>query len=293
MSVLVSANRNKGLFLALSFLLLALFGYVDYVTGPEIFFSFFYLIPIAFMCWFFGLVPGICFSLLCTIVVTATDAQFDPQGIFDRVIYWNAAMRTSFYLIFCVLMVFIRKELFNEYSKARLDPLTGVFNTRAFFEVFSPESLGKLFTPPFTVAYLDLDDFKRVNDQQGHKEGDRLLRLVAQTMEKSVRGTDVIARLGGDEFVIAFPATDSGGAQAIIRSLRKNLSQAVRKLGFPVTFSIGLATYHQAPRSTDEVVKTADELMYAVKRKGKNAFKATTLPAARSGVERRKMSKRG
>src|SRR5690242_20726713 len=103
MSFLVSANRNKWFFLVLSFFLMTVFGYLEHVTGPEIFSAFFFLIPIALISWSFGFVPGLCFATLCTIVVTATDAQFDVAGVFDPIIYWNAAMRTTFYVVFCLM----------------------------------------------------------------------------------------------------------------------------------------------------------------------------------------------
>ena len=277
MSILVSNTRNKWAILVSSFLLLMAFGYVDFATGPEIFFSFFYLVPIAAIAWYFGLVPGFYFSFLCAVVGFLADFEFDRGHFSNPVTYWNTGLRSSFFLIFCLMMVFVRKELFTEYLNARLDPLTNVYNSRAFLEMFDGGGLDRKMTPPLSVAFMDLDDFKKVNDRFGHEMGNVLLKKVAQAMRDSVRSSDIVARLGGDEFIIAFPATDLVTARALIQKLRRQLKESLDPIRLPATLSIGVVTLPRIPVNMLEVIRTADQLMYDVKKKGKNAYKVKVL----------------
>ena len=278
MSILISSAQNKWTILVTSFLLLMAFGYVDFATGPEIFFSFFYLIPIAMIAWYFGLVPGFYFSFLCAVVGFLADFESDHGHLGDPVLYWNTALRVGFFLVFCLMMSFIRKELFVEYTNARLDPLTNVFNSRAFLEMFDGGNLDRKVAPPLTVAFMDVDDFKKINDRFGHEMGDVLLKTVVQVMRATVRPLDTIARLGGDEFIIALPQTDSAAARKIIQELRRQLKEALGQIRLPATLSIGVVTLPRMPVNMLEVIRIADQLMYDVKKKGKNAFKIKVLP---------------
>ncbi|HLM56720.1 MAG TPA: GGDEF domain-containing protein, partial [Pyrinomonadaceae bacterium] len=147
-------------------------------------------------------------------------------------------------------------------------------NKRHFVELAEAE-LGRArrHGHPFSVAYMDVDDFKLVNDHLGHSAGDRLLKSVAETIRRDVRSIDVVARLGGDEFAVLMPETDGRAARAAVERLRDRLAFAARQQGWPVTFSIGVATWDEPPPSVDEVLRRADELMYAAKRGGKNSVR--------------------
>jgi diguanylate cyclase (GGDEF)-like protein len=123
---------------------------------------------------------------------------------------------------------------------------------------------------------MDVDDFKLINDRLGHSAGDRLLRLVADTIRQNVRGIDVVARLGGDEFAVLMPETDERAAQVVIRRVRRQLLEAARREDWPVTFSAGLVTWIAPPAGVDEMLRAADELMYDAKRHGKNTVRHTT-----------------
>lgn len=278
LDILPPNAQNKWTILVSAFLLLMAFGYVDFITGPEIFFSFFYLVPIAMISWYFGLVPGFYFSFLCAAVGFLADLEFDHGRLGDSVLYWNSGIRVGFFLVYSLMMNFIRKELFAEYLNARLDPLTNVYNSRAFLEMFDGGGLDRKVVPPLTIAFMDVDDFKKVNDRFGHEMGDVLLRTAARVMRNAIRPSDVIARLGGDEFIIAFPATDSATARKIILELRRQLKEALGRVRIPATLSIGAVTLPILPVNMLEVIRIADQLMYDVKKKGKNAYKIKVLP---------------
>lgn len=104
------------------------------------------------------------------------------------------------------------------------------------------------------------------------------LQTVAGVIQKNLRAIDLVARLGGDEFVVFLSETGDASAQKIIDKLRKLLSEAMEKNGWPVTFSIGEATFTNPPASPDEMLKRADELMYSVKNSGKNGLKRKVFP---------------
>ena len=111
-----------------------------------------------------------------------------------------------------------------------------------------------------------------MNDRLGHSAGDQLLRAIAQTIRRSVRATDVVARLGGDEFALLLPETGGEAAQAALRKIRRRLRREVQKSGAALTVSVGILTCAAPPHTTDELIRMADELMYSVKSKGKDAI---------------------
>jgi diguanylate cyclase (GGDEF)-like protein len=117
---------------------------------------------------------------------------------------------------------------------------------------------------------MDIDDFKEVNDRFGHSVGDTLLRTITETIKSDVRSIDTVTRLGGDEFAILMPETGSEAACAVVDRIQMSLLSIVRQNNWPVTFSIGVATWTTPPHTVDEMVNRADTLMYEVKSSGKN-----------------------
>jgi len=128
-----------------------------------------------------------------------------------------------------------------------------------------------------SVAYLDLDNLKEMNDMFGHESGDGVLRLVAQTLRQHLRQGDAVARMGGDEFAILFTEADEASARGAVERFRTHLLAAMAELGWPVTVSVGLVTCLEAPASFEEVIRQADAMMYSVKKSGKNGVAAGRL----------------
>ena len=153
----------------------------------------------------------------------------------------------------------------------KTDFLTGLANRRSFIESAQSEiNRARRYENSFTVAYLDLDDFKSINDTYGHLIGDTLLRTVADTIRNNLRITDISARLGGDEFAVLFPDTDSEQSEIVINKMHDRLLDTMKENNWPVTFSIGAVTFVEPPQSVDEVIKKADDFMYSAKKDGKN-----------------------
>ena len=124
---------------------------------------------------------------------------------------------------------------------------------------------------PLTIAYLDLDNFKALNDTYGHAEGDRILRAMGRVLGQNRHGGDTVARLGGDEFAFVFPDTDQRGAEQVIAKLRQDLQKALQSGPWRFSCSVGAVTFQTTPPNLEEALSVADALMYHAKRQGKDA----------------------
>ncbi|MBC7931751.1 MAG: GGDEF domain-containing protein [Rubrivivax sp.] len=256
------------------FLLVGLLGVVDFLNGPDISSLIFYVIPVFLAAWHAGRRAGL---LMCAasgvswlIVAYATTGDFSNPFI----AYWNAAVRLGFMLVLVHLVASFKISLTQERELARTDYLTGAVNGRSFTELSEVEiNRARRNEHPFSVAFMDIDDFKLVNDREGHSAGNRLLQLVSDTIRQNVRTVDTVARLGGDEFAVLMPETGDEAAQVVIRRVRCELLEVVRRKGWPVTFSVGVVTWDYPPASVDDVLRASDELMYTAKRLGKNTVR--------------------
>lgn len=251
-----------------------LVGVLDSITGPELSFSIFYLVPVG-LAAVYGVEAGaVLVSLLGAFVwwlVESADHAYSHPAIG----YWNAAVRLGFFLLVATMLARIRRQASRDRDLAWTDPLTGLANSRAFFEALTRET-GRTHRSgrPMTLAYMDLDDFKAVNDGRGHAEGDRLLKSIAEAMKRSLRTGDVVARLGGDEFAVLFPETDLESARVLLQRLQRGLLASAS--ASTVGFSIGAVTT-MSPPPVERLMAAADELLYEVKRTGKNAVRVEAL----------------
>ncbi|MDJ0706659.1 MAG: GGDEF domain-containing protein [Leptolyngbyaceae cyanobacterium MO_188.B28] len=247
-----------------------LIGAIDFLVRLDIAFSIFYLAPVAIAAWFIGGRMGMMMSLFCTWAWLQADIAAKDY-VAPLLPYWNAIVRLIFFAIVTYLLTALREAYQREQQLARLDSLTGISNRRFFLELLQVElDRARRYQYPLTLAYLDLDDFKAVNDQLGHNAGDRLLQSVAQILTLSVRSHDVAARLGGDEFAILLPQTNDNQARKALTRTYHQLQTLNQSDPYPVGFSIGAITFTTLPTSTDELIAQADQLMYAIKRSGKN-----------------------
>ena len=149
---------------------------------------------------------------------------------------------------------------------AETDPLTGISNRRIFLTRLL--ALSDDEDAAYAVLMLDLDDFKRLNDEHGHLHGDAVLVDVAQALAKSVRDGDAVARYGGEEFIVAMPGAGLDEAVALAERLRRTIADTT-----PTTISVGCAARLPGERA-ESVVRRADEMLLAVKRNGKNAVRS-------------------
>lgn len=255
-------------------LTLALVGVVagaDFLTGYELSFSIFYLIPIMLSAWFLGYCASLLVCLLSAGIWLVVDAVSGHVYSHPSIPFWNAGVRTGFFVITASLLVRLRAALKAQALLAERDGLTGLCNSRGFLQkAASLTLLAQRENRPLTLAYIDLDGFKGVNDEYGHGVGDRVLRDVAEALASSVRKSDLVGRLGGDEFAVLLPETDMAGAREMLTALHRRLVETARDNGWSIGFSIGVAVFAVAPSSLEEALGVADDLMYRVKRGGKN-----------------------
>jgi len=247
-------------------------GIADIATGSELAFSLFYLIPIVLVTWFSGRNLGLVISVDSAVMWFIADVLAGQTYSQSVIRYWNAITRLGFFIVVTLLLPALR-ALERERDLARSDYLTGVANRRYFFELAQTElDRSHRYKRPFSIAYIDLDGFKTVNDQWGHQTGDKLLCAVANRVKRELRRTDIIARFGGDEFIVLLLETDQPAAQIAVPKIQSALMDEMRQNDWHVTFSIGVLTCLEAQITADELVKRADSLMYSVKKNGKNAI---------------------
>lgn len=254
-------------------------GLVDYIIGPELSFSVFYTGPIMMAGWYGGKRVGT--ALVCLSAAIWLCADLAAGAIYPSwmIPLWNTLVRLAFFAIILWLILMVRERLILEESLADTDPLTGLANRRSFLEKLDREyARAQRYPGQFTIAYFDLDNFKSVNDTLGHDEGDDLLVAVSTTLSSSIRTVDHAARLGGDEFAVLFPMLDQDRAQPVLAKIQAELLDMMKARGWPVTFSIGAITFNDLTGSSRDMVKKVDDLMYAVKKDGKNNIRHMAWP---------------
>ena len=264
-------NYSKSIFISFGIFLVLVIGVIRYLTGPELALSLFFLFPIALVTWQVGRWAGILISIASTLSWLVADLLM--LGSFSNAFipYLNETFRLVVFLIITHTVFELRTALENLRELAGTDPLTSVANRRAFHNLANMElNKARRYQTPISVLYLDIDNFKQINDNFGHPTGDKLLGAVARTIKNNIRAIDLVARLGGDEFGILLAETAADSAALVAEKLTKKLLELMQDNGWPVTLSVGAVTFEILPDSVDEMISTADSQMYIAKKHGKN-----------------------
>jgi diguanylate cyclase (GGDEF)-like protein len=271
-------NRSKLFLIAAGSALVGGIGLLDYLTGAELAFSLFYLIPISMVAWLTGQWFGVIMSIVSASVWLVADIAAGNSYSHPLIFVWNTLIRFGFFVVVTMLLSFLKKSLEHEKELARIDHKTGAVNSRFFLELLQME-INRLqrYKHPFTLAYFDLDNFKSINDHFGHAAGDEVLRLTVRHASEQLRKTDIIARLGGDEFALLLPETNQETAQIILLKVQDNILEGMRKNNVSSTLSIGVITCLDALPTADEIIRLADKLMYSIKLSGKNSIKYSSF----------------
>jgi diguanylate cyclase (GGDEF)-like protein len=241
-------------------------------------------VPVVLTAWYAGRGYAILIALVSSAAWLAAGITGRMYHEHTLVLLWNDMMELCLFLFAAYVISALRGRLDREQELARTDQLTGIANRRRFGELADAEiRRSRRYSEPFTVIYLDIDNFKNVNDTLGHSEGDRLLRQVAETITAAIRESDTVARLGGDEFGLLLPETAGDAAVTVANKIHAGLKGQVEQ-HWPVTFSIGMVTYLEAPASTDEMIRVADRLMYEVKDSGKDELRHLVVSENEAGA---------
>lgn len=269
-------DRAPKTILLLSLLMILGLIIVHVVVGKVIDVGPIYIFSVLFASWYGSKKAGIFVAIFSTIVLAAITN-----------IYSQVSVETSELLLFCIpyfiafsgsaiLITDFRNVHRIEVDAADTDSLTGVHSVRSFYAELANELLrSHRYNHVFSLVYLDVDDFKNINDTLGHAVGDELLIEVAGCLALSLRATDIVARLGGDEFACLLPETELEQAKLAFQKTSVLLKERMKKNRWSVSFSIGLVTFDDMPEDIKEAMDIADKLMYSVKntKKGNIAYK--------------------
>jgi diguanylate cyclase (GGDEF)-like protein len=249
-------------------------GALDFVTGVELSVSAFYFVPVGFVAWRLGKRAGIAFAVASAAAWLASNFLAGLSRAGPLVQVWNGCAHLAGFVVAALLVAELHERVEQERDLSRTDALTGLANGTAFRERLTLEvARTRRWHRPLTLACVDLDDFKAVNDEFGQTVGDEVLRTVAVALRSAIRSTDLAARIEGDKFTLLFPETDKGGAKVVLETVLGRLHQDLIRAGWPVTASIGSVSTIEAT-STESLLRQADQVMFEVKKTGKAAVRA-------------------
>ncbi len=259
-------------------LLVLAIGGLDTIKSYDMSVTILYLLPIVLIAWYEGGVSTTVVSIFSAITWATSDLVSGHIYSHITVRIWNAIMVLGMFLFVAYSIATVKKLFIKEREHADTDDLTGVASIKFFYEQARIEiSRAAKHKLPLTLAYIDIDNLRCVNDTLGHIAGDYLLHEVAQIMRSTLRSTDIISRIGGAKFDVLMPETTNENAKIIIHKVQEHLLGVVIKKGWPVTFRTGVITCVGNTYTIDELIAKAEELMNAAKETDKNAVKSKIL----------------
>jgi diguanylate cyclase (GGDEF)-like protein len=238
-------------------------GYVDF--SPML------VISVVLASWYGNSKAGLFLALVASGSLYITRENF-VSNVLERAPPIYDTIIILFSLLFiAVIVTNFRKIHGVEALAADTDSLTGVHSSRSFYAELANEILrSNRYKHTFSLAYVDIDNFKNINDTLGHSTGDNLLIEVSSCLLSTFRTTDTVARIGGDEFVCLMPETEKSQARSAVLKAQLSMTEAVSRNDWDVSFSVGVVTFEKSPEDVREAVKVADELMYSVKNNNKD-----------------------
>lgn len=271
--------------------LITLICWADYISGPRIGLSLFYLVPVTAAAWYGRRAVAVLVALAAALAWTFADIASTDNTLAISV--WNAFTRLVIYLGGALLLSSLKSDrerlkglLRSEASLARTDGLTRLLNVRGFLEAADAE-IGRARTLGASLAlvYFDLDNFKKFNDQLGHGAGDSILEEVGRILRQAAGENEPCGRIGGDEFAALLRERSADEAQSwasdVVRTLSR-IGAPYPDVGFGAT--AGVAYYAQPPRNGEEMLRNADDAMYHGKNERRGSVVLITPPNASEPV---------
>ena len=267
----ILAQLNKTQIFGVCFITLLLVTVIDHLAGPQVTTAIFYLIPVGIAARYLSKNCFLWIAFVTVLTWAISDISSGVEYSSGMIPLWNFVMRSGLFVLVGYLIHSLQ-ETAKYYEKlAQVDELSGLLNRRGFLVRVEEELVrARRCKRPFSIAYIDLDNFKQVNDTYGHKAGDELLRNVAESLKTYLRATDHVARVGGDEFTVLMVETNQAEAKKAFEKCSQALNQKLLIENVGVTASVGVVTYTKFDVSLAELLEKADQWMYRVKKHGKN-----------------------
>ncbi len=247
-----------------------LLGLIRLATDAELAFASLALLPVLIITWLGGRWSGWFMASAAAFMWTVADI-FSQREFSSQWIPWlNGLVRFITYAIVVILVEAVRLLLERERELATQDALTGLLNRRSLLLAGASEvERARRYQSQLAVVFLDLDNFKSLNDTRGHDVGDEALKTTGKALLGATRNSDYVSRLGGDEFVVVFPEVGFEAAAAAGQKIFESVNTALNAYP-PVRASVGVAWFGNVDQEFPSMLKAADELMFEVKAGGKN-----------------------
>ncbi len=245
-----------------------------YLSGPHLDYGSIFLLPSIVAGWYLGLTAGILAVGISAAAWVIAAVAAEPAPPMWAVIV-NAISRFAVFLMIVGLLARVRKLLERLGEQSRTDALTGIGNRRALLERGQHDMEAAMRNgSPTSLLFMDVDNFKVVNDRFGHATGDQVVREVGGTLAAIVRKTDFAARLGGDEFAVLLNGSNETSARLVAEEIREAVGALFRAKSWPLSLSIGIATAAGGTASFEGLLDASDRAMYSAKESGKDVIVA-------------------
>ncbi|WP_239255517.1 GGDEF domain-containing protein [Candidatus Nitrotoga sp. M5] len=256
-------------------------------TDAEFDFASLSVLPVFVITWIGGRKHGVFVAILASSMWLIGDILAERIYSTPLIPWINAIIHFMAYSLIAILATQVRLQFERERECATRDVLSGLHNRRAFLEAGVEEvDRTKRYAHPLAVIIMDLDNFKQLNDTKGHDAGDAALQATAEALRSISRASDRVARLGGDEFAMLLIEIEYEAAIKTGREIFATVNAALKDFP-PVKASMGIAWFGRADRSFSEMLKAADEIMYEVKKSGKDNVYSRRFPeTSRSDTEK-------
>ena len=256
-----------------------LVAWLDLATPFYINITGYYLLPIFLAVWFCRPTQATVVVVICDVINVYTNHLAFPDDVVGAHEALSDISVLVVFVTFAALFYLLKNTVDRLSNESRTDLLTGLNNRRCFLEVLEMENLRmQRFGQALTLVAIDVDNFKCINDTQGHHRGDALLVALGDCLKRTMRDVDCVARLGGDEFSIVLPRTNFEEAAHVLERLQRELRTVVKSFSDQVSASIGaVVVSDKLQLSVSELLEKADAVMYSVKNKSKDDLVITSL----------------
>ena len=231
------------------------------------------VLPVLLVSWYGGSKSGALIAIFTTTILWVINSALISSNLSKTAPIYDSLVALFAFLFISIIVTNFRKVHGVEVVAADTDTLTGLSSLRRLYSDLENEMLrSQRYGHTLSLAYIDVDNFKNINDTLGHLVGDELLKQLSKSLLRSLRSTDTAGRIGGDEFLCVLPETGQVEARSAIMKVEKYLKDSMEKHNWNVSFSIGVVTFDKLPDDVAQAVKLADDLMYEVKNDHKNGI---------------------